>query len=240
MPSIKQIIEENNTKPGFIFDLTVQILIIISLISFSIETLPNLEASTRHYLRLIEIFTVSVFTVEYLGRIIVADRKLKFIFSFYGLVDLFAILPFYLSTSIDLRSVRALRFLRIFRVLKLFRYSRAIQRFYKAFVLAREELLLFFCITLILLFLSSVGIYYFENQAQPDSFSSIFHSMWWAVSTLTTVGYGDIYPVTVGGKIFTFFMLMIGLGIVAVPTGLLATALSEARHHEETTQRKDK
>ena len=78
-----------------------------------------------------------------------------------------------------------------------------------------------------MLYVSSVGIYYFENAAQPDQFKSVFHSMWWAVATLTTVGYGDIYPVTVGGKIFTTFIVFIGMGLVAVPTGLLASALSK-------------
>ena len=80
-----------------------------------------------------------------------------------------------------------------------------------------------------LLYLSSVGIYYFESDAQPEQFKSVFHSLWWSVATLTTVGYGDVYPVTVGGKVFTFFVLMIGLGIVAVPAGLVASALAKAR-----------
>jgi voltage-gated potassium channel len=84
-----------------------------------------------------------------------------------------------------------------------------------------------------LLFFSAVGIYYFENTAQPETFSSVFQSMWWAVATLTTVGYGDVYPITIGGKIFTFFVLMVGLGIVAVPTGLVASALSSAREMEK-------
>ena len=106
-------------------------------------------------------------------------------------------------------------------------------RFHKALILAKEELILFFCVTLILLFFSSVGIYYFENAAQPNAFQSVFHSLWWSVVTLTTVGYGDVYPVTVGGKIFTTFVLMIGLGLVAVPTGLIASALSAAREMEK-------
>ena len=88
-----------------------------------------------------------------------------------------------------------------------------------------------------LLYLSSVGIYYFEHEVQPDVFSSIFHSMWWAVATLTTVGYGDAYPVTVGGKIFTFLILMIGLGIVGIPAGLIASSLSAVRRNEESGDR---
>ena len=85
---------------------------------------------------------------------------------------------------------------------------------------------------MVLLYVAAVGIYFFERDAQPDAFASIFHSLWWAIVTLTTVGYGDVYPITLGGRIFTFFILMLGLGMVAVPTGLLASALSQARELE--------
>jgi voltage-gated potassium channel len=235
--NLKQIIENNDTPQGRVFDLVIQTLIVISLISFSIETLPEITASTQRILRYIEIVTVGIFTIEYLLRIFVTDRKLAFVFSFYGIVDLLAILPFYIATGIDLRSIRALRLLRLFRAFKLFRYNQAIQRFHRALIIAKEELVLFFFVTILLLYFSAVGIYYFENEAQPEVFSSIFHSLWWAVATLTTVGYGDVYPITAGGRIFTFFVLMIGLGIVAVPTGLVASALSEARElQDETTK----
>lgn len=196
MPNLKQVVEKNNTKPGRIFDIVIQILIVISLITFSIETLPSLSKATRTVLRYTEITIVIIFTIEYLLRILVADNKLRFIFSFFGLIDLFAILPFYIASGIDLRSLRAFRFLRLFRILKLARYSRAIQRFHRAITLAKEEIFLFFCMTVLLLYFSSVGIYYFENEAQPEAFSSVFHCMWWAVCTLSTVGYGDVYPVS--------------------------------------------
>ena len=124
------------------------------------------------------------------------------------------------------------RFLRLFRLLKLARYSRAIQRYKDAFVIAKEEIVLFLSATLAVLYVSSVGIYYFENPVQPKLFASVIHSMWWAVVTLTTVGYGDVYPVTVGGRIFTFFVLLVGLSVVSVPPGLVASALSEARRLE--------
>ena len=230
---IKSIIENNESAYGKIFALTIQALIVISLITFSIDTLPGLSDTVRDVLSTIELISVIVFTLEYIARIIVADRKLKFIFSFFGLVDLIAILPFYIASGIDLRSVRILRFLRIARILKLFRYNQAIKRFHRAFVIAKEELILFGFVALILLYLSAVGIYYFEHQAQPEQFKSVFHGLWWAVVTLTTVGYGDIYPVTVGGRIFTFLILMIGIGLVAIPTGLVASALSQARGEEK-------
>ncbi len=232
MVSFKQIIEENDTAFGKAFDLIIQLLIVLSLISFSVETLPNLEPETRTFLHRFEIFTVMVFSIEYLSRILVASNRRAYIFSFFGILDLLAILPFYLSTGVDLRSLRLFRLLRLVRILKFARYSAAAKRFHRAFVLAKEELVLFLFVTLILIFLAGVGIYYFENPVQPESFTSIFHSLWWAISTLTTVGYGDIYPVTVGGKLFTFGILLIGLGIVAVPAGVLASALAKAREME--------
>ncbi|OQX94936.1 voltage-gated potassium channel [candidate division KSB1 bacterium 4572_119] len=230
---IKNIIEQNDTKSAKIFDFTIQALIIISLISFSIETIPDLNETLRKSLKILEIITITIFTFEYILRLIVSDRKLKFIFSFYGIVDLLAILPFYVSSGIDLRSIRVFRLFRLFRALKLFRYSDAINRFGRAFKQIKEELILFLFATCFLLFISAVGIYYFENPAQPEQFKSVFHCLWWAVATLTTVGYGDIYPITVGGKIFTFVMLIIGLGIIAVPTGLFASALTSTPDEDE-------
>jgi voltage-gated potassium channel len=231
--SLKQIVERNDTKWGRVFDLAIQSLIVVSLVSFSIETLPNLSAIAKEWLRFIEIGTVAVFSIEYLLRLWVSDRKRGYAFSFFGIIDLLAILPFYLSIGIDLRSIRALRFLRLFRAFKVVRYSKAIQRFHRAFLIAKEEIVLFLCVAVLVLYFAAVGIYYFENEAQPEKFASVFHTLWWAVATLTTVGYGDVYPVTAGGKIFTFFVLLVGLGIVSVPAGLVASALSKAREMEE-------
>ncbi|MCK4621672.1 MAG: ion transporter [Desulfuromonadales bacterium] len=223
---LRAVIQDNDTPAGKAFDLFIQFLILVSIATFSIETLPDLEDSTRHFLRWAEVGTVIIFTLEYLARTFVAESKVKFVFSFFGLIDLFAILPFYIAIGIDLRSLRIFRLLRLARAFKFFRYGNAVTRFKEAFSDIRAELILFFTITLFTIYISAVGIYYFENPVQPDKFSSIFDSLWWAVATLTTVGYGDVYPVTVGGRIFTFFILMIGLGIVAVPAGLLASALS--------------
>ena len=225
---IKNIVEINDNKLSRFFAFFIQALILLSVITFSIETIPNLKPQTRTILQSIEWFSVIVFSLEYLLRIYVADSKPKFVFSFFGIIDLLAILPFYLSFGIDLRSLRALRFLRLFRILKLVRYNKAMNHFTRAIKSAKEEILLFVFITLILIYFSAVGIYYFENQAQPEHFSSIFDSLWWAIITLTTVGYGDVYPITVGGKVFTFFILMIGLGIVAIPTGIISSALTKS------------
>jgi voltage-gated potassium channel len=230
---IKDIVEINDNKRSRYFSFFIQALILLSIITFSVETIPDLKPQTRAILQSIELVSVIIFTAEYLLRIYVADNKPKFVFSFFGIIDLLAILPFYLSFGVDLRSLRALRFLRLFRVLKLVRYNKAMKHFTSAIKLAKEEILLFIFITLILIYFSAVGIYYFENQAQPEHFSSIFDSLWWAIITLTTVGYGDVYPITVGGKVFTFFILMIGLGIVAIPTGIISSALTKSIDKKE-------
>ncbi|HDZ06987.1 hypothetical protein LCGC14_0051790 [marine sediment metagenome] len=230
---LKNIVEINDNRKSRIFAYFIQILIFVSILSFSFETVPDLEPATRKILRIIEIFSVIIFTIEYVLRIYVSDKKSKFIFSFFGIIDFLAILPFYLSLGVDLRSLRALRFLRLFRILKLMRYNKAIERFTRAIKLAKEEVLLFLIVTLILIYFSAVGIYYFEHEVQPENFASIFDSLWWAIITLTTVGYGDVYPITVGGKVFTFFILMIGLGIVAIPTGIISSALTKSVDKKE-------
>jgi len=225
---VKSVVE-GKSPAARAFDWTIQALILVSLITFSLSTLPNLNAAQRFWLDAIELVTVAVFTAEYLTRIWIAERKRDYIFSFYGMIDFLAILPFYLQATVDLRSLRIFRLLRLLRLLKILRYAKALRQFQRAFAEARDELILLSFATAFMLFLASVGIYYFENEAQPDKFSSIFDCFWWAVATLTTVGYGDIYPVTVGGRVFTFVILIIGIGFVAAPTGLLASALTKVR-----------
>lgn len=235
---LRTLIEDNTTKGGRTFDYFIQILILISLISFSIETLPDNSDLTKRILLFTELFCIIIFSIEYILRVYVAKKPLKYILSFYGIIDLLAILPFYLRVVIDLRALRAFRIFRIFRSLKLIRYNKALHRFHIAAGVVKEEIVLFFIVTAILIFLSASGIYFFENVAQPESFKSIFHSLWWAIVTLTTVGYGDVYPITIGGKVFTFFVLVIGIGVVTVPAGLIATALTKARKLEEEKEEK--
>jgi len=230
---LRKIVEDNTTKKGRFFDYIIQLLIFLSLISFSVETLPNIPEKASVALRYFEVFSVLIFSIEYLLRLWVSKKPLSYIFSFYGIIDILAILPFYMVTFLDLRFLRAFRILRIFRALKVIRYNKAIERFGAAFKLVKEEFVLFFACALILIFITSAGIFYFEHEAQPETFKSIFHSAWWAIVTLTSVGYGDVYPITLGGRIFTFFVLMIGLGIVTVPAGLVASALSKAREIED-------
>lgn len=232
--TLKSIVQDTEHQYGRVFDLFIQGLILLSLTSFCIETLPDLSSRVELILWYIEVVTVTIFTVEYALRAYFSEPTSDFVFSFYGLIDLAAVLPFYITTGLDLRSARVLRLLRIFRVVKLLRYTRALNRFRRAFLRVREEFTIFILLCFLIMFFASVGIYYFENPAQPEAFASIFHSMWWAVATLTTVGYGDVYPVTSGGKFFTFIILMLGLGIVSVPAGLLASAMQDVFEEEKS------
>ena len=227
------VLEDSTTKIGRRFEIFIQTLILLSIVSFSLDTIPNISEELSQILQGFEIFSISIFSIEYLLRIYVSKKPLQYIFSFYGFIDLVAILPFYLNGVLDLRFLRAFRILRIFRVVRLIKYNFALYRFKKAFAIVKEEIILFFLITIVLIFITAAGIYYFEHQAQPEVFKSVFHSAWWSIVTLTTVGYGDVYPITLGGKIFTFFVLMIGVGIVTIPAGLVATALLKAIDNEK-------
>lgn len=233
MTSLKQIVEETDTRMGKVFDLTIQILIVVSAVSFAIETLPGLSSTTIRLLAISEAVIIGVFTAEYLLRLYFSQKKLSFVFSFYGLIDLAAVLPFYLALGLDLRSLRIFRLARLAILLKIFRFSKAARRFQLAFKLVKEEILVFGLFSLALIYLSAVGIYHFEHEAQPEVFVSVFDGIWWATVTLTTVGYGDAVPITTGGKVFTFFVFIVGLSMIAVPSGLVASALSKVRELEK-------
>lgn len=222
-----KIVIESDSRRGRFFDLFIQILIILSLVAFSIETLPNLDSRYQSILNNFEIFSVIIFSIEYLLRVFLTKSFLKYMFSFFGIIDFLAILPFYLSTGIDLRSIRIFRLFRLFRIFKLFKYNKALDRINSAFNEIKNELVIFLVATTFLIYFASIGIYYFENPVQPELFKSVFHSMWWAVTTLTTVSYGDMYPITNGGKIFTTLIIFIGIGMISIPTGLLASAFSK-------------
>lgn len=243
MPNLKtsliSIIGSNNNKPSRTFDITIIMVILLSMITFSMGTIPKLDNTLKYYIDLLDNLFIIIFTIEYILRIYITDKKLKYIFSFYGLIDLLSILPFFIGLFYDGQYLKVLRLLRIFRLLKLTRYSKTVSKFGKAFYNSREEFVIFIFITFIIFFISSVGIYQFEHKAQPEAFGSVFQSMWWAVATLTTVGYGDVYPITIGGKIFTTLMLILGLGIVGVPAGIIAASFTEIGIDDEQNKNKD-
>ena len=225
--NLKQMVENPDTKSGKRFALFIQFLIVLSIVDFSIGTLPGLSPALEFALSAIEACVVAVFTAEYAVRFWVADNKWKFVFSFFGLIDLLAIVPYYFGLAVDLRGLRVVRLLRVFQILKFARYTRALKRIRTALATIKEPLVVYLVATVLLIYLASVGIYYFERDAQPEYFGSVFHAMWWSISTLTTVGYGDVYPVTLGGRVFTGLVLVFGLGVISVPSALMAAALVE-------------
>lgn len=207
-------------------------LIVFSAATVPLESLPELDPAWRVFLADAEVVVVAVFSVEYLLRLWVSERRLRFVFGWQGIIDLLAILPFYTASALDLRALRLLRVLRLLRLLKLARYNRAFGRMWRAFVESKEELAISLFVMAMVIYFSAFGIFHFEHPAQPDKFATIADAMWWALSTVTTVGYGDIYPITVGGRLFTFVLLVASLGIVAAPAGIFASALLAVRNRE--------
>ncbi|HBO13343.1 MAG TPA: ion transporter [Halieaceae bacterium] len=226
---VRRTLLTDETRVGEAIQLFIQALIVLSVVGFTLETLPTLDEDWHRVLRQFEVFAIAVFTVEYLLRLWAAESRLRFATSFYGIIDLLVILPFYLQLGLDLRSLRVFWLFRIFRLFKLARYGDAARRMAAAFRLVRVDLAVFGVGAVFVLYLAAVGIYYFEREAQPEAFASVIHSFWWALATLTTVGYGDVYPITLGGRLFTFFILMVGLGVFAVPTGLITMAMVNTR-----------
>lgn len=203
----------------------IGVAIVASCILIAVETVPSIHASYGLTLLWLEFGFLMLFAAEYVTRLICTPRPLDYALSFWGIVDLLACLPALLFLLPDWQVLRALRLVRMIRLLKLFRLSHALDRVERAFYAVRDELAVFVFLAILVLFLAAVGIYHFENAAQPEAFSSIPASLWWALATLTTVGYGDIYPVTAGGKAFTGLVLLVGLGVVAVPAGVVTAAL---------------
>jgi voltage-gated potassium channel len=211
----------------------VQGLILFYMLSLSLETVSSLNKYADTF-STINIIVTGVFVAELFLRLMVTDRPLKYLTSFYGIVDLIAILPALVGA--DTKSLRALRLLRVFKLFKSKQINDAVIRMQLAFHEIKRDLLVFSFIAFIFIYFSAVGVYHFEHDAQPDKFGSIPAALWWAIVSLTTVGYGDAYPITSGGKFFAGVVLIIGIGIVALPTGLIASALTNVKQRESDTK----
>ena len=219
------------------FDAVVLFLILVSLAAFSLETLPDLPADAYWWLLVCEGVITLLFTVEYLLRSSAADRYRDYALSFFGMVDLLAILPFYLEfmgiLEGDARFLRALRLLRVFEVFRLSGLDRALGDCIRALRFAWRPLVIAGILFAVLLFLAATGVWFFEREAQPQHFPSVVHSLWWSIITLTTVGYGDIVPITAGGRLFASAVALTGVGIVAVPAGIFASSLLQTNKLED-------
>ncbi|MEM6321277.1 MAG: ion transporter [Bacteroidota bacterium] len=211
-------------------------LIVLNIVALVLESYKELREPYGFIFDAIEVVSVIIFTVEYFLRIWVADinkrmKKSRFVFlvSPMGIIDLLAILPFYLPLifTMDLRVVRILRLLRLLRIFKLGRYSKSLKSIRSVFKETKADLSIAFFVGFILMILSSTLMYYIEGEAQPEKFATIGHSFWWAIATLTTVGYGDVYPITAMGKLLSAVITLIGIGFIALPTGIISSAFIE-------------
>ena len=241
--------KENDVLSRFV-DIFLLILIFLNVLMVILETVEDLFLNYNKFFRIFEYFSVLIFSLEYAGRFwsCVEDNhngdsflkiRIKYLFSFPALVDLIAILPSLLAfifPSVDLRFIRVLR---IFRFLKFSRYSSSINNLLKVIWDQRKSFGAAFFILFIMLILASSGIYLVEKDAQPEKFGSIPQAMWWSIVTLTTVGYGDVYPVTALGKIFGSVIIILGIGTVALPSGILASAFSEHTRRSQNKYKKE-
>jgi voltage-gated potassium channel len=231
--------EENKAglRGNRIVNLVIIVLIILSVIEVILESYQNIQSSFKKEIIWFEMIVVAVFTIEYICRLWTADLKypditsfrarFKFAKSTAGIIDLLAILPFYLPMviSMNLRYIRILRVMRLLRVFKLKRYVAALSGLRQAFITKGPQLLMTVAFCFILLIFSSALMYHFEQEAQADKFPNIPSAFYWAISTLTTVGYGDVVPVTVGGRVLAGVISVIGVAFVALPAGILGSGL---------------
>jgi voltage-gated potassium channel len=233
--------EEESSFAEKFTDYFIIVLIILNVIAVILETVDSVYRGNESVFKMFEIFSVTVFTIEYILRIWTCTIKekykhpfwgrIRFMFSLGALIDLAAILPFYLPLvfALDLRSLRILRLLRVF---KMGRYTKASRLIVNVIKSKKEELVLSFFITFFLIIAASTIMYFVENAAQPNQFSSIPAAMWWSVTTLTTVGYGDTVPITPLGKLLTGFISLLGIGVFALPAGILASGFSDEFNKE--------
>jgi len=225
------------------FDRFLIWLILLNVVAFILETVRPLREAAGTAFLVFEVFSVAVFSVEYVLRLWSAVEdprfgrdpvrgRIRWARTPLAVIDLLAVLPFYLPfLGLDLRVLRAFRLFRLARVFKLGRYSVALQTFARVIRSRRAELGAAFAILVLMLLVSSAVIYFAEQRAQPDAFSSIPAAMWWAIATLTTVGYGDIVPVTVAGRLAGAMVAVLGVGVFALPTAILGAAFMEELAH---------
>lgn len=222
-----------------VFGIAIQVLIVVSVINIIVESEVDshqVRGLAYEIVKCLDLVILTLFTIEYLMRVYSAPKRLAYIFSFYGIIDLVAILPSILiailppiSSLMDLKVLRLLRLMRIFKLLRAKPLVIATDRLKESFHEVKYELGVFSLVAFIFMFFVACLINHFEAAEQPEAFGTIAKSMWWSIVTLTTIGYGDSYPITVGGKIVAGIIGFIGIAIIAIPSGLLAASLTKER-----------
>lgn len=222
-----EIIFEADTREGKIFDLVLLVIIVVSIVLVMLESVPFIRQNHQQVLKISEWTITLVFTIEYFLRVFIVKKPFRYIFSFYGIIDFLAVIPTYLGLFIvgshSLVVIRMLRLLRIFRILKLTRYTQAGQNLGKAMWASREKISVFIFFVIILVVIIGTVMYLVEGEVH--GFTSIPRSIYWAVVTLTTVGYGDISPQTSFGQFLASIVMIMGYAIIAVPTGIVTAEM---------------
>lgn len=233
-----EIIFEADTKTGKIFDISLLVVILLSILLVVLESVPSIEAEYHNLLKISEWLITGIFSLEYILRICIVKKPKAYIFSFYGIIDLLSVLPSYLALIVTgthgFMVIRALRLLRVFRILKLNRYTKEGAIIIRALRDSRIKIsvFLFAVITMVVI----IGTIMYLIEGGENGFTSIPRGIYWAVVTLTTVGYGDISPNTPLGQFFASFVMIIGYAIIAVPTGIVTAELSKYASKPQSTQ----
>ncbi|HMP02657.1 MAG TPA: ion transporter [Gemmatales bacterium] len=238
-------VEDPNDPTTHRFGIALFLLIALNVLAVILESVRRYQVAFEGFFNAFELFSVAVFTVEYLVRLwaCVEDPRyarpllgrLRYMLTPAALIDLLAVLPFYLAiTHFDLRFVRGMRLMRLARIAKLGRYSAAMRLLGHVFQRCREELLITVVLMMLMVVIASSFMYFAEHDAQPDKFPDIPSAMWWSIVTLTTVGYGDVFPVTTLGRVLAALVTIFGVGMVALPTGILGAAFVEEIRRQRT------
>ncbi|MBN2166550.1 MAG: ion transporter [Marinilabiliaceae bacterium] len=232
---INTIIFGTETKSGRIFDLIWLWIIVLSVLVVMLESIPHIGTKYNQIFNFIEWIVTILFLIEYSLRIYSSENKKQYIFSFWGIIDFISIVPIFSSLIFSnykyFQIVRILRLLRVYRILKLFRFTRESQVLYNALLASRYKISVFLSTVTALVILLGTLMYVIENG--KNNFTSIPQSIYWAVVTITTVGFGDIVPQTILGKIVSSVIMIIGYAIIAVPTGIVTVELTKATNRSE-------
>ncbi len=233
---LHEIIYEADTSAGKAFDLILLVLILFSVLLVCLESVPSINNRYESVFNVLEWGITLLFSIEYLLRLIAVNKPLNYVFSFYGIIDLLSTLPKYISLflvgSQSLLALRALRLLRVFRILKLTRYIGASNALDKALIASRAKIGVFLFSVLVLCIIFGTMMYLVESD--ESGFTSIPRSIYWCIVTLTTVGYGDIAPTTALGQFFAAIIMIMGYGIIAVPTGIVTAEFAEQNKKIDT------